>query len=142
MRRILSRKEFFLKFDAWLRAWNQHDLKGVMDWIHEDIIFENWDGNRIKGKIFLQKAWGIWFLNHGGFRFLKEDLFFDEAEQRILFQWKLIWPSRENAFAGKEEIRGGVDVIHLKEGLIFRKLTYSKTVLRINSRRIFLRAQK
>ncbi len=59
---------------------------GVMQLYHDDIYFENWTGGHVKGKEALRKAWTPWFTNHGGFRFIGEDTFIDEQEQKILYQ--------------------------------------------------------
>ena len=34
----------------WNRAWDRHDLDGVMQLFHEDVIFENWTGARAQGQ--------------------------------------------------------------------------------------------
>jgi hypothetical protein len=51
----------------------------------------------------------------------------------MIFQWKLKWPSIEIKFKGQPEIRRGVDIMYLKDGKIFRKITYSKTVIQIGT---------
>ena len=109
--------------------------------MHEEVNFENWNVDTIIGKDFLQKAWTPWFIHHGNFKFLKEDIFIDEPQQIIGFSWKLEWPSFEKKYLGKEEIRRGMDVIHLKDGKIFKKITYSKTFIEVESKVINLSAQ-
>ena len=136
----LSRTEIQNLLAGWNQAWEQHDLEGVMQLFHEDAVFENWTGARIRGKDNLEKAWGSWFRNHGGFRFTKEDTFIDEAEQKVLYRWQLEWPSWESGFEGAHEVRRGVDVLHFKDGKIITKLTYSKTTLEIGGQRIPLSA--
>lgn len=129
----LSRAEILTKFNTWLIAWNEHDLDGVMEFIHEDIIFENWDDSIISGKNSLQKSWSIWYRNHGNFKFIPEDIFIDEADQKMTFTWKLEWTSLEKNYFGKHEKRRGVDILYIKEGKIYKKNTYSKTSLEIDS---------
>lgn len=126
-RKSLSREEMTELMVKWLEAWNEHDLDGVMELFHAEVLFENWTGARVKGKDRLYRAWAPWFKNQGGFRFLGEDFFFDEGEQKALFQWQLEWPSTESGHEAKLEIRRGVDVIHFQDGKIIQKLTYSKT---------------
>ncbi len=121
------------RFEKWLDGWNNHDLEAVMDFFHEEIIFENWDGKSIAGKESLKRAWMPWFFHHGGFRFHRESLFFDEKQQVIVFQWKLEWPSNEEKFRGQKEMRQGVDVMQLKDGKILKKMTYSKTAVQIGN---------
>jgi ketosteroid isomerase-like protein len=136
----LSKVEFLKLFKNWLAAWNRHDLAEVMEWFHEDVVFENWTGATITGKTALRKAWTPWFSKHGGFTFTEEGFFVDESEQKILFQWRLEWPSPEQQFIGKPEIRRGADILHFLDGKIHRKYTYSKTMIHIDSRPVFLQA--
>lgn len=133
-----SKEEIILLFKEWLIAWNEHNLEGVMKLLHEDIIFENWTGETIVGKNLLKKFWTPWFLNHGNFKFISEDIFFDENEQKMLFMWRLEWPSRLILYKGKQEIRRGVDVLHFRDGKLFQKHTYSKTTILIEGLPILL----
>jgi len=48
-------------FKDWLTAWNEHDLEGVMNLFHDEIVFENWTGVKIAKKKSIQKAWTPWF---------------------------------------------------------------------------------
>ena len=73
----------------------------VMELMHKDIIFENWTGAIVKGKNNLQRSWVPWFINHGNFKFITEDFFVDELEQKVLISWTLQWPSLEKYFKGK-----------------------------------------
>ena len=138
----LSRSEILKKFGAWLSAWNDHDLDGVMKFIHEEIVFENWNGVVVSGKSALQKAWLPWFIHHGNFKFIKEDIFFDDREQKMTFLWRLEWPSVEKNFKGKNEIRRGADILYFSDEKIIKKYTYSKTNIQIDSRIILLEAPK
>ena len=137
---LLSREKIKAVFSRWNQAWNDHDLDRVMVLFHEEILFENWTGARIRGKEALRKAWRSWFEDHGGFRFIEEDTFIDETDQKILFRWKLEWPSLESGFQGRPEVRRGVDVIHFRDGKIIEKRTYSKTTLEIDGERVPLTA--
>lgn len=128
----LAKADMILQFDKWLSAWNSYDLSGVLDFMHEDIVFENWDGTIISGKVALQKAWALWF-RHRNFKFIPEDLFIDEQKQKITFAWILEWPSLERKFLGRNEVRRGMDIIDLADGKIYKKNTYSKTVFKIDS---------
>jgi hypothetical protein len=128
----LTTPEINLIFNDWLDAWNKHDLEGVMCLFHDDIVFDNWTGVKIVGKESLQKVWTPWFQNHGNFIFKEEDVFFDENEQKMLFMWKLEWPSLLKTYLGKPEIRRGVDVLYFRNGKIFQKHSYSKTTIRID----------
>ena len=138
---MLSKDEIRAALEKWSRAWNEHDLEGVMGLFHEDILFDNWTGGRAQGKEALRKAWEPWFQNHGGFRFDEEDTFIDESAQKVLFQWTLDWPSGEKGYRGRAERRRGVDVMHFRDGKIIRKNTYSKTTLEIEGKRVKLAAE-
>ena len=131
----LTRKEIETALLSWNTAWDNHDLEGVMALFHDNITFDNWTGGIAQGKAALEKAWAPWFANHGGFRFIEEETFIDEKEQKVLYRWLLEWPSFEKGQAGKPEKRRGVDVIHFKDGKIINKLTYSKTTIEIDGER-------
>lgn len=135
---MLSREEIKNALDKWCRAWNEHNLEGVMELFHDEVVFENWIGAKVKGKESLHKAWAPWFANHGGFRFIEEETFIDETEQKVLYRWRLEWPSSEKGYEGKPEIRRGVDILHFRDGKIIQKLTYSKTTLEIDGERVQL----
>ncbi|MEI6679686.1 MAG: nuclear transport factor 2 family protein [Mariniphaga sp.] len=139
---ILLRNEILPMIKEWINHWNGHNLNGVMEFIHEDVIFEDWTGDVVKGKNNLQRLWVLWFINHGNFKFNTEDIFVDEKEQKILLSWTLHWPSLENGFKGRPEIRRGVDVLHLLEGKIYKKFTYSKTTIQIDKFQVLLSEQK
>jgi ketosteroid isomerase-like protein len=138
---MLSRKEIEESLRKWNEAWSKHDLDGVMELFHDEILFENWTGARAEGKEALRQAWADWFAHNGGFRFTEEETFIDEIQQKALYRWQLDWPSFEKGFEGRPETRRGVDVIHFKDGKIIRKLTYSKTTLLIDGKRVRLSAQ-
>lgn len=130
----LSREQIHSAFMAWNRAWERFELEGVLALMHDDVLFENWTGGKAIGKHALRKAWQPWFAQRA-FRFVQEELFIDEKEQKVLFRWTLEWPCPEKEFQGKIEKRKGVDVIHLKDGKIINKLTYSKTTIDIDGQR-------
>jgi len=137
---VLSRDDIKKALTRWNRAWDTHDLNGVMDLFHDEILFENWTGGKAKGKENLRKVWAPWFENHGGFRFTEEETFIDEDEQKALYRWQLDWPSFEKGYEGRHESRRGVDVLHFRDGKIIKKLTYSKTTIGIDGQRVQLGA--
>jgi ketosteroid isomerase-like protein len=138
----LTREQIKVALSEWNKAWDAHDLDGVMALFHDDILFDNWTGGKAEGLEALRKAWEPWFNNHGGFRFTSEDTFIDEDAQKVLYRWQLDWPSFEKGFDGKHETRRGVDVIHFQDGKIIQKLTYSKTTVEIDGQRVSLSAAK
>ena len=134
----LSRQDLIKALQDWNQAWDNHDLDGVIALFDDEILFENWTGAKVKGKESIRKAWTPWFANHGGFRFVGEDMFIDEEEQKILYRWLFEAPSFEKGFEGKPERRRGVDLLYFKNGKIIEKRTYSKTAIEINGERIAL----
>ena len=136
----LSSAEATKLWKKWDSAWNRHDLDSVMEFFHDDIYFENWTGGYAKGKENLREGWRSWFQHHGNFQFIEEDMFFDEDSQKLLYRWLLKWPSMESGHEGKPEKRRGVDVIHFENGKIITKLTYSKTTVDIEEKRVVLAA--
>ena len=135
----LSKAEIKNMLVEWNTAWDNYDLDRVLDDLHEEIYFENWTGGHAKGKENLKKAWAPWFANHGNFKFIEAETFIDEEEQRALYRWTLKWPSFEPGFEGRPEVRRGVDVLHFKDGKIYKKLSFSKTTLEIDGKRMPLR---
>ena len=133
-----SRQEIEDALKNWNLAWDRHDLDGVMQLFHDEIVFENWTGGKAEGKQALRNAWAPWFANHGGFRFIEEETFIDEKEQKVLYRWLLQWPSFEKGHEGKPEKRRGIDVLHFQGGKIIKKLTYSKTTIDIDGERLQL----
>ena len=134
----LSREAIIAAMTQWEEAWNQHDIEEVMALFHEEVFFEHWHGARVNGKEALHAAWAPWFENHGSFRFITEDLFVDDTDQKVLYRWTFEWPSLEKGFKGKPEKRRGVDVMSFKDGKIIEKLTYSKTAIEIDGQQIRL----
>lgn len=132
---LLSREEIKNVLIQWNLAWDRHDLEEVMELFHEQVLFENWTGQKVVGKEALKKAWGPWFENHGEFRFIEEETLIDEREQKVFYQWLLEWPSFEKGYEGKPEKRRGVDVLHFKDGKIIKKISYSKTTIEIEGQR-------
>ena len=132
----LSREMLEKSMIDWEQAWNEHDIDGVMELFHTDIVFEHWHGARVSGKENLRAAWTPWFMNHGNFKFTTEDLIIDETAQKVLYQWEFDWPSLERGFEGRHEKRRGVDVIHFKDGKIIKKMTYSKTTIDIDGEKV------
>ena len=135
----LTRNELTRALARWYKAWNAHDLDAVMSLLHESVRFEHWDGTQVLGKPALRRAWSAWF-SGSDFRFDEEETFIDEREQKVLFRWRLSWPSPLAERRGEPEKRRGVDVLHFQDRLIIRKLTYCKTTVTIAGRPLSLKA--
>ena len=139
---MLTKEEIKKVLKEWNLSWDSHNLEGVLKLMHDEVLFENWTGGKAIGKETLRKAWAPWFTNHGGFRFIEEETFVDEEEQKVLFRWQLVWPSLERGYEGKPEKRRGVDVLHFQDGKIIKKLTYSKTTVEIDGEKFPLRISR
>ncbi len=137
---LLTRDEIEDALAKMNEAFNSHDLEGVLEWLHDEIYFENWTGGRVKGVESLNVAWAPWFKDHGGFRFTHEDTLIDEGQQKAVTRWRLDWPSTETGYEGLHETRRGVDVMRFEDGKVIEKLTYSKTTVEIDGRIVRLRA--
>ena len=81
----ITRASLASRLSEWYQAWNDHDLDAVFDFLHDDIVFENWDGAVVKGKKSLRRAWRPWFKNHGGFNFIELETFIELERQKALF---------------------------------------------------------
>ena len=134
----LTKDQIIKAMTAWNQAWDNHDLNGVMDLFHEEVTFVNWTGGKVQGREALRQAWEPWFANHGGFKFTPQDLFVDESEQKVAYQWQLDWPSLEKGRAGQPERRLGMDIIHFKDGKIIGKYSYSQTTLELEGQKVRL----
>jgi uncharacterized protein (TIGR02246 family) len=66
---MLSKEKIREALSRWNSAWDNHDLDGVMELFHDEILFDNYTGGQARGKEELRKAWEPWFENHGGFPF-------------------------------------------------------------------------
>ena len=137
----LSKNEIAERLQIWLKAWDEYNLEAIMEIMHEEVVFENWDGCIVNGKNALQKLWTPWFIFNRGFKFIAEAILIDDQKQKITFQWRYEGFSFEKNYKGLSEIRRGVDIIDLLDGKIIRKSSYSKTGIQINSARVLLSAE-
>jgi len=132
----LSRRELAGLLAGWQEAWNRHDLDRVMALFDDDVLFDSWTGQRLQGKALLRRIWASWFACDEEFRFIEEEILIDEAQQKVVYCWGLEWPSQEAGYEGRPECRSGVDVLHFRHGRIIQKLSYSKTTLTIDGKRV------
>ena len=137
---VLTRDQIMKVLAEMNESFNVHDLEGVLEKLHEEVYFENWTGGWVRGVEPLRVVWAPWFKDHRGFRFTHEDALIDEGEQKAVTRWRLDWPSTEAGYEGLPETRRGVDVMRFEDGKVIEKLTYSKTSLEIDGRRVRLRA--
>ncbi len=131
----LSRDKISGIMERWLEAWDKYDLDGVVEPFDEQIVFEHWTGSVVRGKTGLIEEWEPWFRDNGGFRFIKEDIFIDEAGQKVLFRWRYEGPAFGRKNRGRSEVRRGVDLLYFRDGKIIEKSVYSKTTIESDGKR-------
>jgi ketosteroid isomerase-like protein len=103
-------------------AFNRDDLDAVMALFAEDGIYDEFNGRRSRGKAAIRAAFEPQFRgDHGRIRFEPEDLFVDEAAGKALIRWTCT-VGRE----GRVLEWRGLDVLHVKDGLVAEKHTYAK----------------
>jgi ketosteroid isomerase-like protein len=103
-------------------AFNRDDLDGVMAFMAEDAIYDQFNGARAVGKAAIREAFVPQFRgDFGRIRFVEEDLFVDEAAQKSLISWTCTL-ERDGTKRGWR----GLDVLHFANGLVVEKHTYAK----------------
>ena len=135
----MARDDLLRRLEEWMSAWNARDIEGVLSLVAESVVFEHWSGMRVTGREQLREAWGDWFSGDETIGFDLEDIFVDETGTRALVSWTLRARSRERETAGRPETRRGIDVLRFEDGLLVEKLTYSKTTVSIDGRRVPLK---
>lgn len=134
--RSMKKEDLIAKFVRWIDCWNRHDLEGVLEWMDNSVVFEHWTGSVVCGKNSLRKIWVPWFFSDDNFRFITEDIYIDETQQKLTFMWELKWLSKQKGYEGQPETRRGVDLIFFSNEKIVRKISYSKTSVLINNKPI------
>lgn len=116
MSKIESGMRLVLEFNE---AFNRHDVKGMMQLMTEDCIFENTtpapDGTVYKGKENVTLFWENFFRESPQAHIEIEEIF--GMGNHCIMRWKYTW--------GDGHVRG-VDIFKIEEGLITEKLSYVK----------------
>ncbi len=103
-------------------AFNRDDLEQVLSMMSEDAIYDEFDGRRRHGRSEIRAAFEPQFRgDFGRIRFQPEDLFVDERAGRALIRWRCTIDK-----GGRTRLWRGLDVLHVKGGLITEKHTYAK----------------
>ena len=103
-------------------AFNREDLDAVMAFFADDGLYDEFDGKRSLGKADIRAAFAPQFRGaFGRMRFVTEDLFVDPDSGKALIRW-LCTLERD----GKTRGWRGLDVIHVRDGLVVEKHTYAK----------------
>lgn len=106
------------------QAFNRRDVQGVLNLMTEDCLFENTypppDRESIRGKTAM-RLWLEGFFNaspQAHFEFEEITLCGDKAYSRWIYRW--------TEPDGKPGHVRGVDIFHLQEGKVARKMSYVK----------------
>jgi ketosteroid isomerase-like protein len=103
-------------------AFNRNDLDGVMAFLAEDAVYEEFTGAITRGREAIRAAFVPQFRgDFGAMRFETEDLFVDPATGKALIRWVCTLETRRGRGGWR-----GLDILHVQDGLVKHKLTYAK----------------
>ena len=106
-------------------AFNREDLDGVMSFMADDAIYDEFNGRRHRGKAAIREAFVPQFRgDFGKIRFQAEDVFVDEESGKALIRWLCTLETEERAGGWR-----GLDILHFENGLVKEKLTYAKATV-------------
>src|SRR4029078_6210802 len=106
------------------QAFNRHDVAGMMQLMSDDCVFENTspapDGTVYTGKANVTQFWQEFFRDSPQAHIEVEEIF--GFGMRCIMRWRYSWVDP----AGNKGHVRGVDIFHVKGGLIAEKLSYVK----------------
>ena len=103
-------------------AFNREDLDGVMAFIAEDAVYDQFNGVRSVGRTAIRAAFVPQFRgDFGTIRFVTEDCFVDATAGKALISW-VCTLTRDGVTRGWR----GLDVLRFVDGLVTEKHTYAK----------------
>ena len=106
-------------------AFNREDLDGVMSFMADDAIYDEFNGRQQRGKAAIREAFLPQFRgDFGTIRFQVEDVFVDAGSGKALVRWLCTLETEERAGGWR-----GLDILHFENGLVKEKLTYAKATL-------------
>ena len=105
------------------KAFNSHDVVGIMNLMTNDCIFENTrpspDGERFVGQEKVRKVWEDLFARSPKAKFETEEIFV--LGNRCVVRWIYHWVKE-----GKEGHVRGVDIFKVRDGKVAEKFSYVK----------------
>jgi len=121
MSKIESSMRVVLAFNE---AFNRHDVEEMMKLMSDDCVFENTapapDGTVYSGKDAVTQFWQDFFRGSPHAHIEIEEIF--GLGNRCIMRWRYEWVDE----TGKKGHVRGVDIFHVREGLITEKLSYVK----------------
>jgi uncharacterized protein (TIGR02246 family) len=106
-------------------AFNRDDLDGVMSFMAEDAIYDEFNGRLNRGKQAIREALVPQFRgDFGRIRFQTEDRFVDPDTGKALIRWLCTLESDGQSSAWR-----GLDILRFEDGLLAEKHTYAKAKL-------------
>lgn len=103
-------------------AFNRDDLDGVLSFMADDAIYDEFNGRRSRGKQAIREAFVPQFRgDFGRIRFQTEDLFVDPESDKALIRWLCVLEGDGQSGAWR-----GLDILHFENGLLAEKHTYAK----------------
>ena len=103
-------------------AFNREDLDGVMAFIAEDAVYDQFNGARAEGKAAIREAFVPQFRgDFGTMRFLTEDLFVDATTGKAMISWTCTLEAGELKRGWR-----GLDLLYFEGRLVKEKHTYAK----------------
>lgn len=103
-------------------AFNRDDLDGVMAFMAEDAVYDEFTGTQSRGKAAIREAFVPQFRgDFGRIRFHTEDLFVDPETGKVLIRWLCTLETPETTRRWR-----GLDILRFEDGLVKEKHTYAK----------------
>lgn len=103
-------------------AFNREDLDGVMAYMAEDALYDEFNGARSEGKAAIRAAFEPQFRgDFGTIRFHPDDLILDAESGKALISWTCSLQRGDSAVAWR-----GLDILHFRDGQLTVKQTYAK----------------
>jgi predicted SnoaL-like aldol condensation-catalyzing enzyme len=119
--RLESAMRVVLEFN---KAFNRHDVAGMMQLMSDDCVFENThpapDGTVYSGKEAVTQFWQDFFRESPQAHIEIEEVF--GFGERCIMRWRYSWADE----AGEKGYVRGVDIFRLRSGSIREKLSYVK----------------
>lgn len=103
-------------------AFNRDDLDGVMSYLTDDAVYDEFNGTVNRGKAAIRAAFVPQFRgDYGKLRFHTEDVFVDPVTRRGLVRWLCTLDTKRGRAGWR-----GLDILHFDGDRIAEKLTYAK----------------